>query len=63
MESARHPAIALQFANVTDIYQHCVIAAGKFNGSVDRQCLNLALGGIAQGPVSDCDGLRHCFSP
>ena len=48
MEGARHLALALQFADVANIDQDHVIAAGKLDRVVGRQRLDLALGGLAQ---------------
>ena len=51
MEGARHLALALQFADVADIDQHDVVAAGELDGVLGRQGLDLAFGGLAQGFV------------
>jgi len=47
MESARHPAVALQFANVADVDKHRVVTARKFDRVVYRQGFNLAFRGLA----------------
>jgi hypothetical protein len=59
MEGARHPAVALQFANVADVNQDDIVAACELDGLLDRHSLDLALGGLAQGLVSGRNGLRH----
>ena len=59
MEGAGHLALALQFADVADIDQHDVVAAGELDRLLDRQGLDLAFGGLDQGFVAGGDGLRH----
>jgi len=61
MEGARHPAVALQFANVADVDKHRIVTARKFDRVVHRQGFNLAFRGLAQGLVSSRDVLRHRF--
>jgi len=63
MKGAWHLAIALQFSYVAKIDQHDIVAVCKFDGLFDRQGLDLALRGLAQGLVSSRNGLRHGFSP
>src|SRR5579885_152225 len=59
MEGARHPALACQFADVADIDQHSIVAAGKLDRRFDRQRLDLAFGGFDQGLIAGGNGLRH----
>jgi hypothetical protein len=63
MVGTRHPALALQFADVANIDQHGVIATSKFDRLLDRQSLYFALGSLTQGLVSGRDRLRHSLSP
>jgi uncharacterized membrane protein len=62
MKGARDPAIALEFANIADIDKHGIVAARKLDGLFNRQRLDFAFGGLAQGLISDCDVL-HGLSP
>ena len=55
MEGAGDLAVALQFADIADIDQHGVIAAGKLDGLLDRQRLDFALGGVDQRLISGRD--------
>ena len=62
MEGARHPALTLQFADVADIDQHGVVAAGELDRLLGGQRLHLAFGRFTQRLVSGGDGLRHAGS-
>ena len=62
MESARHLALALQFAEVADVDQHHVGAVGEFDRLRGRHGFHLTIGGIHEGFVAGSDGLRHAGS-
>ena len=57
MKGARDAAVAMQFAYIADIDENDVIAAGELHSLFDRQRLDFALSRLAQGLVSDGDGL------
>src|SRR5262245_6244020 len=59
MESARHLAFSLQFANVANIHQHCVLVPNELYRFLDRQGLDLSFSGLAQGLVTYRNPLRH----
>src|ERR1700741_2420771 len=61
VEGARHLAVALQFADVTEVDQYSIVAARERHGKLHRHRLNFAFGGLPQRLVSRGDGLRHCF--
>jgi hypothetical protein len=48
MERTRHPAVALQFANVADIHQNDIAAAVQLDRLFDGKRLYLAFGRIDQ---------------
>src|SRR6185503_11918847 len=59
MEGAGHLAVALQFADVADVDEHGVVAAGELDRVLGRQRLDLPLGRLAQRLDAGGDGLRH----
>ena len=59
MHGARHPAVALQFADVADIDEHHVVAAMQLDGVFGRKRLDALFGLLDQAFDADVDFLRH----
>src|SRR3974390_1578855 len=59
MESARHPPLTLQLADVADIHQYCILTPGELNCLLGWERFNFAFSGFAQGLVSGRNDLRH----
>src|ERR1043166_5527136 len=59
VEGTRHPALAVEFADVAQVDEHDVVVAVELERVFDRQVFDLTLGGIDERAKSHLDLLRH----